>query len=139
MSLHTLNTSLRISLEILVQPHLLIIQFHAISPPHILPVITIHAYHNKVHILIFKHSFIHQKQINKIQLQRFSPKLEGLIQAKGLSRLGESFSPKRGSKQRTTQTLDKFSLRLSCIAQMRVTLAQARLARLGKISRRDRG
>jgi len=31
-------------------------------------------------------------------LQRLSPKLEGVAQAKGLSRLGESFSLKRGSK-----------------------------------------
>ncbi|QCE06558.1 hypothetical protein DEO72_LG9g1572 [Vigna unguiculata] len=46
----------------------------------------------------------------------FSLKLEGLAQAKGISRLGESFSPERGSKQRTTQTLGKFSLKLSCLA-----------------------
>jgi len=31
-------------------------------------------------------------------LQGFLPKLKGLAQAKGLSRLGESFSPERGSK-----------------------------------------
>jgi len=49
-------------------------------------------------------------------LQRFSPKLEDLDQAKGLSRLGESFSLEQGSKQRTTQTLGEFSLRLSCLA-----------------------
>jgi len=43
--------------------------------------------------------------------------LEGLAQAKGLSRLGGSFSPERDSKQRTTQTLlGEFSLRLSCLA-----------------------
>jgi len=37
-------------------------------------------------------------------------------QAKGLSRWGESFSPERGSKQRTTHNLGEFSLRLSCLA-----------------------
>jgi len=41
---HT-NTLIGISLEILVQLHLLIIQIHEISP-HLLPATTIHAYHN---------------------------------------------------------------------------------------------
>ena len=42
---YTKTFLLGFSLEILVQPHILIFQLHAISP-HILPVITIHAYHN---------------------------------------------------------------------------------------------
>ncbi|QCE02572.1 hypothetical protein DEO72_LG8g587 [Vigna unguiculata] len=40
----------------------------------------------------------------------FLPKLEDIAHAKGL------FSPERGSKQRTTQTLSEFSLKLSCLA-----------------------